>query len=123
VEAYGFDLVVPAPTARLRRWLRGFDLAEEAARILAQATGAAYGALLRKPFYTRPQASLPEGRRRRMGARVGLRPGVCVAGAAVLVVDDVWTTGTTLRRCAGVLLAAGARDVGVLALFRSMRGL
>lgn len=122
-EAYAFDRVTAAPTAGLRRWMRGFDLAEEAARVLAAATGVPYAALLRKPLWTTPQSALPEGRRRRMGAHVRLRPGARVAGAAVLVVDDVWTTGTTLERCAGTLLRAGARAVGVFALFRSTRGM
>jgi predicted amidophosphoribosyltransferase len=38
----------------------------------------------------------------------------------VLLVDDVLTTGATTNECAGVLLAAGARDVHVLALARAV---
>ena len=38
----------------------------------------------------------------------------------ILLVDDVWTTGTTLLRCSQRLLEAGAREVRVLALFRSL---
>ncbi|BDU72459.1 ComF family protein [Mesoterricola silvestris] len=112
-------LVCSAPTARLRRWYRGFDLAERAALTFAARLGTAFGAVLRKPLYTRAQASLPQGRRRRMGPHVTLVPGRAVEGEAVLLVDDVWTTGTTLLRSAQALGAAGARDVAVLALFRA----
>jgi len=116
----GFDLVCHAPTARLRRWWRGFDLAEDAAALFAKRLGAAFRSVLRKPFYTRAQASLPQAQRR-AGAHVTLARGQEVAGSAVLLVDDVWTTGTTLLRCARVLDGAGAREVAVLALFRAGR--
>lgn len=114
-----FDLVCAAPTAWLRRWWRGFDLAEASGAMVARRLGASFHRVLRKPFYTRAQAGLPEGQRRRMGAHVSLCPGAEVADRAVLLVDDVWTTGTTLLRCARVLGGAGAREVAVLALFRA----
>ena len=119
--ADGFEVVCPAPTARLRRWWRGFDLAEDTARMFAGRLGVPCLPALQKPFYARAQASLPQGQRRRMAANVTLAPGAGVAGRAVLLVDDVWTTGTTLLRCARVLGGAGALDVAVLALFRAGR--
>ncbi|HLO67933.1 MAG TPA: phosphoribosyltransferase family protein [Holophaga sp.] len=115
------DWVCGAPTGRLRRLLRGFDLAEEAARLVARRLGKPWHAPLRKPWFAPRQARLPEGRRRRASFPVTVaRPGLA-QGAAVLLVDDVWTTGTTLRRCAGALAGAGAREVAVLALFRAGR--
>jgi predicted amidophosphoribosyltransferase len=41
-----------------------------------------------------------------------------VAGAHVLVVDDIFTTGATIGECARALRAAGARTVGVVAVAR-----
>lgn len=38
----------------------------------------------------------------------------------VLLIDDVFTTGTTANECAKVLLKAGAEDVAVLTLARSV---
>ena len=41
-------------------------------------------------------------------------------GKTILLVDDVWTTGTTLLRCAQWLMKAGAAEIRVLALFRAL---
>ena len=43
-----------------------------------------------------------------------------LAGGTVLLVDDVWTTGTTLLRCAQALRDGGAEEVRVLTLFRAL---
>jgi predicted amidophosphoribosyltransferase len=41
-----------------------------------------------------------------------------VFGKHILLVDDVFTTGTTVNECARVLIKAGARNVDVLTLAR-----
>ncbi|MFO0751933.1 MAG: ComF family protein [Thermodesulfovibrionales bacterium] len=43
-----------------------------------------------------------------------------VEGKALLLVDDVITTGTTAAECSGALVKAGARSVTVVALARSL---
>jgi predicted amidophosphoribosyltransferase len=119
--AAGADLVCCAPTSWPRRWLRGLDLAEAAAAQVAARIGRPFRPLLRKGWFVRPQAGLPESQRRQLPASaVTVRPGRPLGGAAVLVVDDVWTTGTTFLRCAQALRRAGAGEVGVLALFRAV---
>jgi len=115
------DLVCCAPTALPRRWSRGFDLAEEAAALFARRLGKPFRALLRKAWFSPAQAGLSEGARRRLPASaMGLHRGCRLHGETVLLVDDVWTTGTTLLRCAQALERAGAGDLAVLALFRAL---
>ena len=44
------------------------------------------------------------------------------AGARILVLDDVFTSGSTVNECAGVLKVSGAARVHVLAVARALGG-
>jgi len=119
------DLVTVVPSAFHRRLLRGFDLAEDAAHILATRLEKPFLQTLRRKGWSRRQALRTETQRRRLPARtMALRHGLQVRrqiqNQSILLVDDVWTTGTTLLRCSQRLLEAGAREVRVLTLFRSL---
>ena len=72
-------------------------------------------AALRKVRNAPPQTSLEKpGRRTSVrGAYKAVRP-ERVRGRVLLLVDDVFTTGSTLRECAKVLAASGAKEVRAL---------
>ncbi len=59
-------------------------------------------------------------RLRNLRGAFGLRQPEMVSGRQILLVDDVFTTGTTVNECAKTLRKAGAGDVFVLTLGRSM---
>ncbi|HSE94698.1 MAG TPA: phosphoribosyltransferase family protein, partial [Methylomirabilota bacterium] len=97
---------------------RGFNQAE----LLAGACGGCWGVpvwprALRRVRPTRPQTELDGAARRAnvRGAFAVPRP-ARVTGRRLLLVDDVLTTGATLRAAATALRTAGAATVGVLVL-------
>lgn len=115
------DGVVAVPTLGLKRLLRGFDLAEEWASRLARTLGVPRIDALAKHWRAPSQTGRPEHRRRALpGKAFRLRPGIHLEGRTLLLADDVWTTGTTLLRCARLLKEGGAAEVRALALFRAL---
>lgn len=112
------DLLVPVPLHPSRLRQRGYNqsllLAEEIMRLTG--VTAAPG-LLKRSRATRSQTGLPHHlRRENVEGAFAVPFPPTIEGKAVAVVDDVATTGATLRACAGALLAAGAsRVVAVVA--------
>lgn len=121
-----FDLIAPVPAFAGRGARRDWDpvgaVAEQMAVLLGPAWDVAPG-LLAKARETPALTGLPWARRQAVAVgplRHALRvvDRRRVVGARVLVVDDVFTEGATLREVARVLCAAGATDVAGLAIAR-----
>jgi ComF family protein len=103
------ELVSHVPLHPRRRRSRGFDQAELLARRVAARLGVPCRAVLQRTRDTEQQARLGAAQRRgnvREAFRVAARP-----PAALLLVDDVLTTGATLSACREALEEAGASRV------------
>ena len=116
------DLLVPVPMHRLRLIRRRYNQAALLARAISQETGIpvlAQALTRKKP--TVPQVGL--SRTQRMANMQGamLVPedqAFSVAGRAIVLIDDVMTSGATANAAARALLRAGARSVDVLVFAR-----
>ncbi|SDD36550.1 comF family protein [Sphingomonas sp. YR710] len=116
-------LLVPVPLHRWRIWRRGYNQAALVARALAQSTGApiAIDLLWRRKATPILRAMGPAARRKAVQGVFALRPDADVKGKAIILIDDVYTTGATVNACARVLKRAGAARVSVLCWARVVR--
>lgn len=111
------ELIVPVPLHRTRHFARTFNQADVLARMLGSALHIPVRSrLLSRIRRTRAQAGLDAGHRKR-NIRGAFRCDHAVdqipIDARVALVDDVLTTGATLRECARALRRAGAADLSV----------
>lgn len=121
--------LIPVPITHTRLMQRGYNQAYELARALSRLRG---GLPLLEPLEHRDTGVLSQTRlnaaRRRRNARQAYhalpaytRPHATPLPPHLLLVDDVYTTGSTARACAAALTALpGVETVGVLTLLRAM---
>ena len=112
------ELLVPVPLHRWRIWGRGFNQAALIARELSRLGGVtAELDLLRRVKATPVLRGLgARGRARAVAGAFGVAPGAreALKGRAVVLVDDVYTSGATADACVRVLKRAGAARVTLL---------
>lgn len=110
------DIVAPVPMYATRQQERGYNQAELLAADFCQITRLPFDAqLLRRVRFTEAQVGLNAAERaRNVEGAFEAKP--TIKGKSVLLIDDVYTTGATLRACATDALQKGARQVCALAL-------
>jgi len=116
------DLLIPVPLHGRRLLRRGFNQSTEISRAL----GKRLGRPVRNDALTRirntpPQTRLGHSERRENIKDAFRADAEAVRGKVVLLVDDVYTTGATLRECVRTLRRAGAAGVDVLVLAKAAR--
>jgi len=112
------EVVLPVPLHRKRKRQRGFNQAQVIARELARLKGIEMDQeVLVKIKNIPPQTSLDaDDRRKNVSGAYRVKNGERIKGKVVLLVDDVYTTGATIRECSRVLRKAGAKEVRALTL-------
>jgi ComF family protein len=119
-------LVIPVPLFKAKRRQREFNQAELIARAaLQQIAGSRFRLapdILQRTRDTHSQIGLTSHQRREnLRGAFAVARAQEVTGREVLLVDDVYTTGTTATECARVLRKAGASRVWVATVARTLK--
>ncbi len=108
--------IVPVPLHPKRQKWRGFNQSALLGQILAKRLGLPYHQALIRTRYTTPQVTFKSQERRQ-----NLKDAFQLQGEVpqkAIVVDDVWTTGSTLQECCRTLKKEGCKVVWGLTLAR-----
>ena len=121
-EGLDADVIVPVPLHSSRLRARGFNqsllLGDRLGRHLRRPVSTTN---LIRTVATEPQTSLTRSERLRNLRRAFMvRHAEVFGGRKILLIDDVFTTGTTLNECAKALYSAGAASVSALTLARTI---
>lgn len=114
--------LVPVPLHSSRERQRGFNQSALLGKLVAREFNLGFiPNFLIRTKQTRPQVEL-KGKDRLENIRdafdVNRQSAISLQPSAILLIDDVWTTGATLRACTNVLKRAGASKVWALTLAR-----
>lgn len=114
------DGIIPVPLHHERLHQRGFNQTASISRHLAKNLKIPLMLdVLKKTKKTPPQTDVT-GKERLKNIKNVFAASEEIKGLDLLVIDDVITTGATVRECAKTLIKAGAKSVTVVALARSM---
>lgn len=108
-----FHFIIPIPLSDERLSERGFNQAKAIAETAALET---YDALLR--IHTEKQSKKSREERISLAQVFQVKDADLIAGKKILLIDDIYTTGSTLRHAAKALKQSGAIEVNSLTLAR-----
>jgi ComF family protein len=119
-------LIVPVPLHPIRQFARRYNQSAELAAAIARLTGLRVdAALLKRTRRTRQQVGLThDARARNVAGAFAAHPEALKrhGGRGVVLVDDVYTTGATLKAATRALKRAGVGRVDVLTFARVVTG-
>lgn len=118
------DLIIPAPMHWLRRWQRGFNQAEILGQYVAHALNIPLAThIIQRNHKTPAQKELSRTERQqnlRKAFSITDKNRELIKHKRIALIDDVVTTTATVRELSQLLIKAGATDVQVWALARTM---
>jgi ComF family protein len=116
-----YTLIIPVPLHKKRLRERGFNQSLILARELSLCFSIPLDfSLLKRTVHRKPQTMLKKKERlANVKGAFEVKSAEKIKGKKILLVDDVYTTGSTVKECARVLLQNQAAEVAVLTLART----
>lgn len=112
-------VVIPVPLHWWRGNDRGFNQSSLIGQMLSNKLGLDYQEGLKRIRFTKPQVKLKgKQRSQNISGAFAISSSFQPLTSNILLLDDVWTTGSTLRECGYILKKAGAKKVWALTLAR-----
>ena len=113
------SVLVPIPLHKKRLLWRGFNQAEVLAKILALSLEGEVASILLRPNATEAQAQLDhEEKKKNIAGAFSMIDNAAIFDRPIILVDDCYTTGSTMQECAKVLRQSGAKEVWGFVLAR-----
>jgi competence protein ComFC len=119
-DFWKIDLVTYVPSTRAKEIRRGYNQAELFGREIAKRIGKPAASTLRRVKRTEDQNKL-KLQKRKENVKDAFRAleEADLKNRKLLLVDDVYTTGSTSNECAKALRKAGAKQINVLTIARA----
>lgn len=113
INNWNIDLIVPVPLHHLKKAERGYNQSEYIVKGLSRKLKIQNSAkALKRARYTETQTAFNlEERERNISNAFKVRSKQKIIGKNILIVDDVITTGSTIKECGKALLKGGAKSV------------
>ena len=107
------ELIIPVPMFEKKQKIRGFNQSELLAEVLAERIHKQCSKNnLKRIRNTTPQNTLnAEQRKQNLQGAFAVENTEKVKGKTILLIDDIFTTGTTINECAKMLYDSGANKV------------
>lgn len=117
IKNWNCDALIPVPLHRQRRLKRGYNQAE----IIADKCSKRLGIPVRKGILLRTKNTKPQKELNDMDRKKNLENAFKIGKnvvrlSKVILIDDIYTTGSTIDACAAVLLRSGIEEVYYVAL-------
>ena len=115
------EIIAPVPLHRVKQRIRGFNQSEFLTRTIAeQMNWKHYPHLIKRKKFTETQTRLSRKQREKNVTNAfAINSKYNIKGRKILLVDDVFTTGSTVNSISKVLQEAGAAKIFVLTIARA----
>lgn len=113
-----YDIIIPVPLHKKRLYERGYNQSDLIAHKLAQNLNMKYlqNVLIRKVGGAKQSTKKLQDRIKDVIGIYEVKNSELIKNKNIVIFDDIYTTGSTLKECKKVLINSGAKNVGIVAL-------